>query len=131
MNKQKLVSQFKKIGIEVKSYEFGDLGYTLKLRLDTSKGMGWEELDHTPIEEVEVIKVRQISEYTREVVLLPNTSKEFNAWLLKCYMTYGVNSQLAFKHLENIIEQYGSITAKTNFASYKSKRKIGGQFGES
>ena len=98
----------------------------MKLELDTSKGIGWDEFEHTPIDGLEIAKSRQITEYTREVFLIPNNSREFTNYIQRSQRTYGLSILNAFDDLKSIIETYGSMYARTNLASYNpcwNKRK--------
>lgn len=118
MNKRKLLAQLKTVGVNVQSLDFFFGGYNMKLELDISKGFGWDEFEHTPIDGLEVVKSRQITEYTREVFLIPNNSKEFTNYIQRSQRTYGLSILNAFDDLKSIVETYGSIYAKTNLATY-------------
>ena len=118
MDKRKLLAQFKSVGVIIRSLDFYFGGYSLKVELDTSKGLGWDEFEHTPIDGLEIAKMRQISEYSREVFLIPNNSREFTNYIQRCQKEYGLSIPSAFEDLKSIVNGYGSMYAKTNIASY-------------
>lgn len=125
MNKRKISAQLKTVGVTVESIDFYFGGYNLKLELDTSKAIGWDEFENTPIDGLEIVKSRQISEYYREVFLIPNNSREFTNYIQRSQRAYGLSVINALDDLKTIIDTYGSMDAKTNLASYITFWNVG------
>lgn len=124
MNKQKLKAQLKKVGVKINFLEFYFGGYSLRIDLDISKCKGWEEFEGTPIDGLEVVRTRRINEYSRDVLLIPNNSREFNNYIQRCHKELGMSIPSAYEDLHCIIKAYGSQDAKNNLINYKPRWNV-------
>lgn len=123
MNKQVIQKQLFKLGIIVERITFDWDGYNLVLRLDPKKASGWEELETTNIEGFDVILVPKIDEYVAYAVLIPNTQREFNAYIKKYTKVFQESCISAMEDLEKTIYNYGNGSSISKFKNFKNKLK--------
>lgn len=123
MNKQKLICDLKRTGIDLLKLEFCSAGYLVDVKLDPNNCSGWEELEQKPFNGFELIRMRQISTYARQLVLVPVNRKEFNDYSNRYVKEYGMSKNIALEDLNSIIQEYCSIDAKLNLKKYKESLK--------
>lgn len=121
MNRNVLVEELKNIGIIVLSFEFGQAGYVLELKLNPDKAPGWEELEHLPIVGLELAKNRPTGAYTRKVLYIPGNSKEFKDYVNRHMKYYGLGKEKALSDLEMSIEKFGNKYTKICLQSYLNR----------
>lgn len=118
MNKAVLVEELAYAGFDMTSYEFSAAGYVLDLKLNPDKATGWETLEHLPIVGLEFAKSRPTGAYTRKVLLIPSSSKEFKDYVNKHMKYFGLGKKKALEHLQETIEKYGTKYTKTELNGY-------------
>lgn len=121
MDKQRLFKELKEVGIKVKSLDFSVAGYSLRLSLNVNKGFGWEELEQTPFDGLEVVRIRQSGEGERDVMFIPAIEREFKDYIRRHKQNYDMKIDIILEDLQCIVEHFGSFNANSNFTNFKNK----------
>lgn len=108
MNKAVLIEELNRIGIDVISYEFGAAGYVLEIKLNKDKGASWEQLEHLPIVGLELAKNKSTGAYTRKILFIPASSKEFKDYVIKHVKYFGLGRKKAMSDLRESVNKYGT-----------------------
>lgn len=122
MNKQQIISQLKKTGITVNSFSVSSFGYRFELKLDPNKANGWEELEQVITDGLEIVKTRQINDYSVQILVIPTKEKEFVDYIKRIKKHYALSDREAMDDLKYIVETLGRAKARNNLSAFLSKK---------
>ena len=123
MNKSVLIEELNNVGIITTSFEFGQSGYILELKLDPVRATGWEELDTIPVTGLELVKVKTMGEYNRKVLFIPSSNMEFKYYVVKHMKYFGLGREKALSDLKETVMRFGR--KQTQFVLIEYLRKVG------
>ena len=122
MNKQQITSQLKKVGITVNGFSVASFGYRFELKIDPNNANGWEELEQVITDGLEIVKTRQINDYSVQILVIPTKEKEFIDYIKRVKKQYALSNVEAIENLKDMVETLGRAKARNNLSAFLSKK---------